>query len=82
MNMLLDFVPPLNNFFLCFSILVHNDTIISLSLIVDYLIIAISGLHPSFAFYQTIYDSPSRDNSKISRGSSVVNDITLLLQLG
>ena len=30
-----------------------------------YLIIAKSGLHPSFAIYQTIYDSPSRDNCKI-----------------
>ena len=30
-----------------------------------YLIIAKSGLHPSFPIYQTIYDSPSRDNCKI-----------------
>ena len=53
---LLDFVTPLNNFFRSFSILVYNNTIISLRLIVYYLIVANSGL----------YDSPSRDNCKIS----------------
>ena len=51
---LLDFVTP-----------AYNNTIISLRLIVYYLIIANSGLHPSFAIYQTIYDSPSRDNCKL-----------------
>ena len=69
MNMfswLLDFVTPLNNFFRSFSVLVYNNTIISLRLIVYYLIVANSGLCPSFAFYQTIYDSPPRDNCKLS----------------
>ena len=67
MNMflwLLDFVTPLNNFFRCFSILVYNNTIISLRLIVYDLIIANEGLRPSFAIYETIYDSPLRDNCK------------------
>ena len=32
-----------------------------------YLIKVNSGLRPSFAIYQTIYDSPSRDNCKISQ---------------
>ena len=69
MNMfswLLDFVTPLNNFFQNFSILVYNNTIISLRLIVYYLIIANSGPRPSFAIYQTIYDSPLRDNCCVS----------------
>ena len=63
---LLDFVIPSNNFVPSFSILVYNNTIISLRLIVYYLIIANSGLCPSFAIYQTIYDSHSRDNCKLS----------------
>ena len=62
---LLDFVRPSNNFFRSFSILVYNNTIVSLRLIVYYLIIANSGLRPSFPIYQTIYDSPSRDNCKL-----------------
>ena len=57
---LFDFVTPSNIFFRSFSILVYNNTIISLRLIVYYLIIA-----NSFASYQTINDSPSRDNCKI-----------------
>ena len=64
MNMFLwsvDFVTPSNNFFSrSFSILVYNNTIISLKLIVYYLIIVNSRLRPSFAIYQTIYDSFSR----------------------
>ena len=55
MNMLLwllDFVTPLNKFFRSFSILVYNNTIISLRLIVYYLIIANSGLRPSLAIRQ------------------------------
>ena len=70
MNMflwLLDFVTPSNNFYPSFSILVYNNTITSLRLIVYYLIIANSRLRPSFTIYQTIYDSPSRDNYKISQ---------------
>ena len=51
---LLDFVTSLNNFFRNFSILVYNDTIISLRLIVYYLIIANSGFCPSFTINQTI----------------------------
>ena len=65
MNMLLwlhDFVTLSNNVFIrSFSILVYNDTIISLRLIVYYLIIANSGLRPSFAICQTIYDSSSEE---------------------
>ena len=56
MNMflwLLDFVTPSNNFFPSFSILVYNNTIISLRFIVRYFI---------------IYDSPSRDNCEIFKG--------------
>ena len=30
-----------------------------------YLIIANSGIRPLFTIYQTVYDSPSRDNGKI-----------------
>ena len=41
---LLDFVTPLNNFFQSFSILVYNNTIISLRLIIYYLIVGNSGL--------------------------------------
>ena len=69
MNMflwLLDFVRHSSNFFPSFSILVYNNTIISLRLSVYYLIIANSGLRPSFAIYQATYDSPSRDNCKLS----------------
>ena len=65
MNMfwwLLDFVTPSkNNFFPSFSILVYDNTIISLRLIIYYLIIANSGL-----FYQTIYYETERDNCTIS----------------
>ena len=46
---LLDFVTPSNNFFRSFSMLVYNNTIIFLRLIEYYLIIANSGLRPSFA---------------------------------
>ena len=62
---LLDFVRPSNSFFQSFGILVYNNTIISLRLIIYYRIIANSGLRPSFAIYQTIYDLPSRDNCKL-----------------
>ena len=65
------------NFFLSFSILVYNNTIISLRLIVYYLIIANSALCPSFAIYQTIYDSPLRDNCKIVE---VLNDQNLFTE--
>ena len=68
MNMFLwslNIVTPSNIFFKSFSILVHNNTIISLKLIVYNLIIVNSGLRPSFAIYQTIYNSPSRDYCKI-----------------
>ena len=51
--------------------MVYNNTIISLRLIVYYLIIANSGLRPSFAIYQTIYDSHSRDNFKSSNFNNI-----------
>ena len=74
MNMflwLLDFVTSLNKFFRSFSILVYNNTIISLRLIVYTLILANPRLRPSFAIYQKIYDSSSRDNCKILSYSTV-----------
>ena len=51
-----------------------------------YLIVANSGLRPSFAVYQAIYNSPSRDNCKIPQIAKyvlpelIVSEVMSILQ--
>ena len=59
-------------------IYIYNETVLSLTLIVNYLITVNLGLRPSFAICQTIYESASKELYQMKYDDILDVDLTLI----